>query len=119
MTSTRNLLSWVENGHAGQWFKWLEWVAITNALFVAAAYSRGWSATFVLMLAIASLIQCQMAAVAWLVNPLAKQATKRSRARFRRPILFASVLVGSTVALGCTLAAMNGLILSALARNLP
>lgn len=115
MSTARNLQSWVENDRVGLWFKWVEWVALTSALFVAATYCDGWNAALVLILATASLVQCYMAPAVWLTNPLIAWSNRRLRARFHRLFLFGLVFVGSSVVLGCTIAGITGFMLSALA----
>jgi len=118
MFSSKSLQLWVEEGHVEKWFKWVEWVALTSALFVAVTYcTYSWSAGLVLALATASMVQCYMVSVVWLIKPLLSGADKLCRANFNRPLLFGLVFIGSSVVLGCAMAAITSLILSALAQN--
>ena len=79
MFSINNLQSWVENGPVEQWFKWVEWVGLTSALFVAVTYCKdGWSAGLVFSLATASMIQCYLVSVVWLLKPLIAGANRLS-----------------------------------------
>lgn len=117
MFSTRNLQRWVVNGHAEQRFKWVEWVALTSTLFVAATYCKGWSSILVLAIATASMVQCYMVSVAWLIGPLLARLSKLSRNKVSPLLLSGLVFIGSSAALGCTIAAIASLILSALAQD--
>ena len=110
------LEKFVESDSIENWFKWVEWTALTGGLFAACRFLEDPAAFWVVFpLGVISLIFCYMAAVPFLIRSLFGPAQTLAAKAKKASFCYFLVIAGSAAVVVLTITAITNIISATLA----